>query len=138
MNTGHEGSMTTVHANNTRDATRRVENMVAMAGLNFPVHTIREQMASAVDVLIHADRLTGGARKITSICELTGMEGDQICMQDLFAFRQSGIGADGRATGHFEACGVRPQLLARIHAEGIDLDPDLFRRRKLGQAAAVA
>ncbi len=102
-----------------------------MAGLNSPVHVIREQMASAVDLLIHCDRLTGGARKLISISELTGMEGDQICMQELFAFRQTGLGADGRAAGHFEVCGVRPQLLARIHAEGIDLDPDLFRRRKL-------
>jgi len=133
MNTGHEGSMTTVHANNTRDATRRIENMVTMAGIQFPVRTIREQMSSAVDLLIHADRLTGGQRKIVSVCEVTGMEGDQICMQDLFVFRQTGLGDDGMARGHFEACGVRPQLLPRIHTEGIDLSADLFKRRVLRQ-----
>ncbi|MCC6681598.1 MAG: CpaF family protein [Phycisphaeraceae bacterium] len=131
MNTGHEGSMTTVHANNPRDATRRVENMVSMAGLNFPVHTIREQMASALDILIHADRLTGGQRKIVAVCELTGMEGDQICMQDLFIFRQTGLDDRGFAKGYFEATGVRPQLLNRIHAEGVDLSPEMFRRRRL-------
>ena len=131
MNTGHEGSMTTVHANNARDATRRVENMVSMAGLNYPIRAIREQMASALDIVIHADRLTGGHRKMITISEITGMEADQICIQDLFAFRQTGMSQDGFAMGHFEACGVRPQILDRIHAEGIDLSPDLFKRRRL-------
>jgi len=131
MNTGHEGSMTTVHSNNARDATRRVENMVSMAGLNFPVRAIREQMASALDIVIHADRLTGGARKLITISEITGMEVDQICIQDLFVFRQTGLDEHSRAQGHFEACGIRPQVLDRIHAEGIDLSPELFKRRRL-------
>lgn len=130
--------MTTVHANNPRDATRRVENMVTMAGLNYPVRTIREQMSSALNMVIHVDRLTGGERKLVAICEITGMEGEQICMQDLFAFRQTGLGRDGKAEGHFEACGVRPQILARIHAEGIELSPDMFKRRMLrAQPAGV-
>jgi len=137
MNTGHEGSMTTVHANNARDATRRIENMVTMAGIQFPVRTIREQMSSAVDILIHTDRLTGGARKIVSVAEVTGMEGDQICMQDLFVFRQTGLDEHGKAKGQFEACGVRPQLLPRIHAEGIVLSADLFKRRVLRHPVAV-
>ncbi len=131
MNTGHEGSMTTVHANNARDATRRVENMVSMAGLNYPIRAIREQMASALDLVIHADRLTGGKRKLITISEITGMEIDQICIQDLFVYRQTGLSEQGHAQGHFEACGVRPQILDRIHTEGIDLSPDLFKRRRL-------
>ena len=131
MNTGHEGSMTTVHANNPRDALRRVENMVSMAGLNFPVHVIREQMASALDLLIHLTRLTGGRRKITTLAEITGTEGDTICLQDIFYFHQTGIDPDGHATGHFEATGVRPQLLPRLQAEGVSLDADFFQRRIL-------
>ncbi|MFC1805460.1 CpaF family protein [Planctomycetota bacterium] len=95
MNTGHEGSMTTVHANNPRDALRRVENMVSMAGLNFPVTAIRQQMASALDVSVHVDRIFGGKRKIVKICELTGMEGDMICLQDLFQFVQTGVDGGG-------------------------------------------
>lgn len=131
MNTGHEGSMTTVHANNPRDATRRIENMVSMAGLNFPIHVIRQQMASALNIVMHADRLTGGERKLVSISEITGMEGEQICLQELFRFRQIGIGPDGRATGQFEACGVRPRVLDRLKAEGVEINADLFRHRVL-------
>ncbi len=131
MNTGHEGSMTTVHANNPRDALRRLENMVSMAGLTFPMQAIRQQMASAIDVLIHVGRLIGGARKIVSIAEITGMEGDVICLQDLFAFRQIGIDPRGNALGHYEVCGVRPRVMDRLAASGHDLPTDLFRRRVL-------
>jgi pilus assembly protein CpaF len=131
MNTGHEGSMTTVHANTSRDALRRVENMVSMAGLNYPVHVIRDQMASALNLVVHLDRVTGGKRKIVSVAEITGMEADTICMQDIFRFRQTGIDERGHATGHFESCGVRPQLLPRLEAEGIKLPFDLFQYRKL-------
>lgn len=136
MNTGHEGSMTTVHANNPRDAIRRVENMVSMAGLNFPVQTIREQIASALDLVVHLDRVTGGRRKLISIAEVTGTERDALCLQDLFQFRQVGVDAQGHAVGHFEACGVRPQLLGEILAEGINLPPDLFHRRILNPRQA--
>ena len=111
MNTGHDGSMTTVHANTTRDAVRRIENMVSMAGLNFPVHAIREQISSAINLMVQVGRITGGRRRIRSITEITGMEGDAVCMQDVFRFKQSGVDTDGHATGHFEACGVRPQCL---------------------------
>ncbi|MGB2997926.1 MAG: CpaF family protein [Phycisphaerae bacterium] len=131
MNTGHEGSMTTVHANSARDALRRVENMVSMAGLNYPVHVIRQQAASALQLLIHLDRVTGGRRKIISISEITGMEGETICLHDLFAFRQSGIGPDGHAQGAFEVCGVRPLLLDRLKAEGVSMPADMFQRRVL-------
>ena len=134
MNTGHEGSMTTVHANNPRDALSRVENMVSMAGLNYPVHAIRQQMTSAMDMLVHLTRVTGGKRKIMKIAEITGMEGEVVCLQDLFCFVQTGIGDSGHAKGQFEACGVRPQLLARLEAEGVKLPANLFQRRTLRSA----
>jgi pilus assembly protein CpaF len=131
MNTGHEGSMTTVHANSPRDALRRVENMVSMAGLNYPIHVIRQQMSSALNLVIHVARLTGGRRKVVHVAEITGVEGDTICLQDLFHFRQLGIDDEGHAVGHFEVCGVRPQVLPRLQAEGFNLPPDMFHRRIL-------
>ncbi len=136
MNTGHEGSMTTVHANNPRDALRRIENMVTMAGLNYPVTTIRQQTASALDLLIQTARLTGGHRRVTSIAEVTGIEGDSVCLQDIFGFRQSGIDSEGNAKGHFEACGVRPQLHERLRERGANLPDNLFHRRVLGSTNA--
>lgn len=123
--------MTTVHANNPRDAIRRVENMVAMAGLNFPVSAIRQQIASAINLLVQVGRLVGGRRKIVSIAEVTGMEGDAVCLQDVFSFRQTGVDAQGLATGHHEACGVRPMLLERLKAHGQQLPDNLFQRRVL-------
>ena len=136
MNTGHDGSMTTVHANNPRDALRRVENMVSMAGLNYPVHVIRQQMSSAIQLLVHLARLTGGARKVVTIAEITGTEGDAICLQDIFAYRQTGISGEGRAVGFFEACGVRPQLLTRLQSEGVKMSEDFFQKRVLSNKAA--
>jgi pilus assembly protein CpaF len=136
MNTGHEGSMTTVHANSPRDALRRVENMVSMAGLNYPVRAVRQQMSSALDVVAHVNRMTGGRRKVVSVAEITGMEGDIICLQDLFRFSQTGVGEDGHAVGHFEACGVRPQLLERLKAEGVSLPENVFRHRVLEMSPA--
>jgi pilus assembly protein CpaF len=133
MNTGHEGSMTTVHSNGPRDAMGRIENMVSMAGLNFPVRVIRQQMTSALNIVIHLDRLTGGKRRLVYIAEVTGMEGDVICLQDLFLFRQAGISPDGHAKGQFEACGVRPRVLDRLIAEGADLPHTLFERRVLAK-----
>jgi pilus assembly protein CpaF len=134
MNTGHEGSMTTVHANSPRDALRRLENMVSMAGINYPVHAMREQISSALDVLIHLDRITGGARKVTNIVEITGTEGDVICLHDIFKFKQLGVDDKGNAYGQFETCGVRPILVNRLKAEGIDIPPILFQRRVLVEA----
>jgi pilus assembly protein CpaF len=131
MNTGHDGSMTTVHANNTRDAVRRIENMVSMAGLNFPVHAIREQISSAINLMVQVGRITGGKRRIKSITEITGMEGEAVCMQDVFRFKQTGVDKDGNAIGQFESCGVRPHCLERILGEGIAFPPDMFRGRVL-------
>lgn len=131
MNTGHEGSMTTIHANNPRDAMRRLENMVSMAGMNFPVKAIREQISSALDILIQVSRLVGGKRKIVNISEITGMEGDTICMNDLFRFHQQGVDEQGNAHGRFESCGVRPRLVDKLLAQGINIPVDLFQRRVL-------
>jgi pilus assembly protein CpaF len=132
MNTGHEGSMTTVHANSPRDALRRIENMVSMAGLKFPIHVIRDQMASTLDLVIQIGRLTGGKRKIVAISEVTGMEGEVILLQDLFVYRQTGLGSDGHTLGNFEACGVRPQILDRMQSEGMSIPASVFHRPKFG------
>ena len=131
MNTGHSGSMTTVHANGPRDALRRVENMVSMAGLNFPISAIRQQTSAALHLLVHVDRTTGGGRKIMNIAEVVGMESDVISLHDLFIFVQTGIDEEGRSEGHFECCGVLPRLLHRLRGEGVNLPEGLFRRRKL-------
>jgi pilus assembly protein CpaF len=136
MNTGHEGSMTTVHANSSRDALRRVENMVSMAGLNYPIHAIRQQMASALNLVVHLQRLTGGQRRLIEVCEITGMEADTVCMHQVFAFHQTGLDRYGKAEGYFEACGVRPQITERLEAEGIKLPADFFQRRKLAAGLA--
>jgi pilus assembly protein CpaF len=138
MNTGHEGSMTTVHANNPRDALTRLENMVSMAGLNFPIQVIRQQMVSGLHLVIHLNRLTGGRRKIVCIAEITGMEGQTVCLQDLFEFHQTGIGPDGHAQGRFECNGIGPRVLDHIKAEGVDLPRDLFRRRVLNPSSPSA
>ncbi len=131
MNTGHEGSMTTVHANNPRDALRRIENMVSMSGINYPIGAIREQLSSALDVLIHLKRMAGGRRKVVKIVEITSMEGDTICLHDIFQFDQTGVDEEGHASGNFEACGVRPLLLNRLKAKGVEVPLDLFKRRVL-------
>ena len=128
MNTGHEGSMTTVHANSSRDALRRIENMVSMAGLQFPVHVIRDQMASTLNIVIQTGRLTGGARKIISVSEITGTEGDRVLLQEIFRYKQTGVDVHGNVLGYHEASGVTPRLLERIQAEGIALDRNMFRR----------
>ncbi len=132
MNTGHEGSMTTVHANNPRDAVARIETMVTMGGADLPLKAIRHQLSSAVDLIIQASRLQGGPRKITYITEVMNMEQDTIIMQDIFRFVQDGIEADGRAFGHFEATGVRPGFMHRLEAAGVKLPSNLFAARRLG------
>ncbi len=131
MNTGHDGSLTTIHANSARDAVARVETMVMMAGFELPVRAIRQQFASAIQVLVQAQRLTGGARKLISVTEVTGMEGDIITMQDIFAFEQTGISASGKACGHFIATGIRPSFLDRLRAGGCEVDPAIFARKVL-------
>jgi pilus assembly protein CpaF len=126
MNTGHEGSLTTIHANTPRDAISRLENMIGMANLNLPHKTARQQIASAITVVVQALRLIDGKRKITSIQEVTGMEGDVITMQEIFAYRQSGVDADGNIVGHFQACGVRPKFAERLRQFGVTLPDSMF------------
>jgi pilus assembly protein CpaF len=131
MNTGHAGSMTRLHANTPRDAQARLETMIMMAGMELPIKAMRQQISSAVDVIIQANRLQGGPRKVTSVTEVCGMEQDIIIMQDVFRYRQLGIDQNGRAFGQFEATGVRPTFVNRIEAAGIKLPADLFQERVL-------
>jgi pilus assembly protein CpaF len=126
MNTGHEGSLTTIHANTPRDALSRMENMIGMANLNLPHKASRQQIASAITVVVQALRLTDGKRKITSIQEVTGMEGDVITMQEIFAYHQTGVDAEGKIIGHFQASGVRPKFSERLRAFGIQLPDRMF------------
>jgi pilus assembly protein CpaF len=126
MNTGHEGSMTTVHANTPRDALGRMENMIGMSGANLPPKVARAQIASAIGVIVQASRLTDGKRKLMSIQEITGMEGDMITMQEVFTFRQQGISEAGVVQGQFAATGVRPQFADRLRSFGIRLPEDMF------------
>ena len=126
MNTGHEGSLTTIHANTPRDALSRLENMIAMANLNLPHKAARQQIASAITVVIQGLRLIDGKRKITSIQEITGMEGDVITMQEIFTFRQTGINSDGEVSGHFQATGIRPKFADRLRSFGIVLPDAMF------------
>jgi len=127
MNTGHEGSMTTVHANSTRDALSRVEQMIGMSGIDIPPRSARAQISSAMNVVVQVARLADGRRKLVSLSELTGMEGEVITMQEIFRFRQTGVGSDGVVQGRFEATGIRPRFLDQVMAHGIELSPELFR-----------
>src|SRR5574339_633800 len=125
MNTGHDGSMTTAHANSPRDALARVETMCLMAGMELPVRAIREQVASAMDLIAHQERMRDGTRKIVSITEVSGMEGDVITMTDLFVFEQLGID-NGQLVGQLRTTGLRPKFMDKIEAAGIDLPPSIF------------
>src|SRR3982751_4405209 len=131
MNTGHAGSMTTLHANTPRDAQARLETMIMMAGMELPIKAMRQQIASAVDLIIQANRLQGGPRKVTCITEVMNMEQDMIIMQDVFRYKQLGIDQNGRAYGQFEATGVRPSFMGRLEASGIKLPSNLFQERVL-------
>ncbi|SDH42567.1 CpaF family protein [Nitrosomonas sp. Nm132] len=126
MNTGHEGSMATVHANTPRDALSRIENMVGMAGLNLPPKAIRQQISSAIVAVVQVSRLPDGKRKILSIQEITGMEGDVITMQEIYTFEQTGVAADGSVQGHFRATGIRPKFAERLRIFGVPVREDLF------------
>ncbi|AOJ91055.1 MULTISPECIES: CpaF family protein [Burkholderia] len=126
MNTGHEGSLATIHANTPRDALTRLENMISVGGLTLPPKTMRQQIASAISVVVQATRLTDGKRKIVSIQELTGMEGDIINMQEIFTFKRTGMDRDGTVRGHFCATGVRPKFAERLQAFGINLPDSLY------------
>ena len=126
MNTGHDGSLTTVHANSPRDVISRLETMVLMSGMELPSRAIREQIASAVDIIIHESRMSDGSRKVTAITEVTGLEGSQIVMQDIFAFRQKGVGPDGKILGEFKPTGAMPTWYDQLSGRGIKCDPKMF------------
>ena len=127
MNTGHDGSMTTVHANTARDALARIEQMIGMSGVDIPLRSARAQIASAINVVIQVSRLSDGRRKLMSLSELTGMEGDVITMQEIFRFKMAGRDEKGRVLGHFEATGIRPKFMSELADRGITLPADLFR-----------
>jgi pilus assembly protein CpaF len=126
MNTGHEGSMTTIHANTPRDAISRLESMVAMGNMNMPEKSVRQQIASAITIIVQASRMSDGTRKVTSISEITGMEENVISMQEIFAFNRKGIGPDGRVIGAFQPTRIRPRFLDRLRVAGIVLPASLF------------
>lgn len=127
MNTGHDGSMTTVHANTSRDAISRVEQMIGMSGIDISPRSARNQIASALNVVIQVGRLADGRRRLLSLSEITGMEGEVVTMQDIFRFKLSGRDEDGRVLGHFESTGIRPKFVGDLIERGIQLPPDLFR-----------
>jgi pilus assembly protein CpaF len=131
MNTGHEGSLTTVHSNDTRDALSRLEIMVGMAGFDLPIWVIRRQIASAIHIVVQVSRLLGGARKVIKVSEVVGLEGDNFIMHDVFAFKQTGVDAEQVAQGYFHTTGIRPHCLERLTSFGVGLRPDLFERRIL-------
>jgi len=128
MNTGHEGSMTTIHANTPRDAISRLESMVAMGNMNLPEKSVRQQITSAIAIVVQATRMSDGTRKVTSITEITGMEENVITMQEIFSFNKRGIGPDGRVVGAFQPSRIRPKFLERLRVSGIILPPALFER----------
>ena len=126
MNTGHDGSLATIHANSARDAVTRVETMVSMAGLNLPVQMLRHYVSSALDVIVHLTRFSDGSRRLTSLQEIVGMEQDVIVLQEIFAFEQTGLDPDGRVKGRFRATGIRPKFAEHIEAMGLRLAADTF------------
>ena len=125
MNTGHEGSLTTIHSNSPRDSLSRIETMVLMAGTELPLRAIREQVSSAIDLIVHLERLHDGSRKITKICEVQGMEGDVIVLQDLFQFQQTGV-EGRRIAGRHAALGVRPKFISKLELKNIFLPATTF------------
>jgi len=128
MNTGHEGSMATIHANTPRDAISRLESMVAMGSMNVPEKTVRQQIASAITIIVQASRMSDGSRKVTSISEITGMEENVVSMQEIFSFQKKGITASGKVIGVFQPSRIRPRFLERLRIAGIELSPGVFER----------
>ncbi len=128
MNTGHEGSMTTIHANTPRDALTRLESMVAMTNLNLPEKSVRQQIVSAIAIVVQVSRMSDGSRKVVSISEITGMEENIVSMQDIFTFQRKGVGPDGKVIGVFQPSRIRPKFLERLRISGIFLSPGLFEQ----------
>jgi pilus assembly protein CpaF len=126
MNTGHDGSLSTVHANSARDALSRIETMILMSGISLPVRAMRDYVSSALDMVVHVARLSDGTRKVVRICEISGMEQDVVTTQDIFTFDQQGILADGRVTGFHRATGIRPKFMDRLMRSGIELRAEVF------------
>ena len=135
MNTGHDGSMTTVHANTPRDALSRVEQMVGMSGIDIPVRSVRAQIASAIHAVVQVERLVDGRRRVVSLSEITGMEGEIITMQEIFRFRRTGVDSSGMVQGHFEATGIRPRFIEQLSAHGVHLPNDVFLPPRRGGLA---
>jgi pilus assembly protein CpaF len=127
MNTGHEGSLTTIHANDTRDALARLEMMVAMTGFELPPTVVRQYIAAGVKMVVHLARLKGGKRRITRVSEITGVENGAYRIEDIFGFEQTGVDGEGNAIGRFYATGYKPACLARMRASGAQLDDEIFR-----------
>jgi pilus assembly protein CpaF len=126
MNTGHDGSLTTLHSNSPRDAISRLETMTLMAGIELPIKVVREQVASAVDLIVQQSRLRDGSRKVTQITEVAGMEGDTIVLTDIFKFEQTGVGQEGKVLGEVKPTGIRPLFSPRLEAAGFKLRPEIF------------
>jgi pilus assembly protein CpaF len=136
MNTGHDGSLTTLHANGPRDALHRLENLVLMAGHMLPDKAIREQVASALELIVHVSRIADGSRKILSVQEILGMEGSVVTMQEIFRFTAPGVDGDGTVNGYFEATGIVPRSIDRMRISGMDISNELFERgRRMGGSA---
>jgi pilus assembly protein CpaF len=129
MNTGHEGSLATVHANTPRDALSRLETMILFAGTNLPTRAMREQISSAIDVVVQVTRMADGSRRVLSIAEVTGMEGEVLTMQEIFRFKRRGVDTDGAVVGDFGPTGLRPQFVDRLKVAGIDVPRSLFEPR---------
>jgi pilus assembly protein CpaF len=130
MNTGHDGGLTTIHANSARDALYRLDTMVAMSNLNIPERAVRHQTASAINLIIQVTRLSDGTRKVTGVTEVTGMEGDMVAMQDIFVFERTGLRRDGKVCGRFRATGIRPKCSERLASFGIQLPVEMFEHMK--------
>jgi pilus assembly protein CpaF len=126
MNTGHDGSLTTVHANNPRDALGRLENLMSMSGVDMPARTQRQQICSAIQIIVQANRMSDGTRKITSIAELSGMEGEVITMQEIFKYDRETVNAEGKVIGLFSATGIRPKIADHLKTSGIELSDNIF------------
>ena len=128
MNTGHDGSLTTVHANSPRDAVARMETLALMANLNLPEQAVRRQIASAIAIVIQVARMSDGSRRMTHMTEITGMEDDVVSMQDVFVFEKHGVSPEGRTVGTFTANGIRPKFAEKLKASGIELPPGMFEQ----------
>jgi pilus assembly protein CpaF len=126
MNTGHDGSITTVHANSPRDALHRLETLMLLSGVNLPTAAMREQISAGLDVIVHVTRMSDGTRRLVSVSEIVGKEQDVIAMQEIFRFSKTGIDANGRVQGHYEATGIRPKFAEKLALSGLDIDADLF------------